>query len=57
MGNKIGTLVGLTAEAAEAGRDVAMQAAAMNPVALNRDAVTQDVIDRELEVGKELARG
>ena len=56
MGNKIGTLVGLTAEAAEAGRDVAMQAAAMNPVALNRDAVTQDVIDRELEVGKELAR-
>ena len=56
MGNKIGTLVGLTAEAAEAGRDVAMQAAAMNPVALNRDSVTQDVIDRELEVGKELAR-
>ena len=56
MGNKIGTLVGLTAESAEAGRDVAMQAAAMNPVALNRDAVTQDVIDRELEVGKELAR-
>ena len=40
MGNKIGTLVGLTAEAAEAGRDVAMQAAAMNPVALNRDAVS-----------------
>ena len=56
MGNKIGTLVGLTAEAAEAGRDVAMQAAAMNPVALNSDAVSQDVIDRELEVGKELAR-
>ena len=44
------------AEAAEAGRDVAMQAAAMNPVALNRDAVSQEVIDRELEVGKELAR-
>jgi len=56
MGNKIGTLVGLTAEAAEAGRDVAMQAAAMNPVALNRDAVPQEVIDRELEVGKDLAR-
>ena len=56
MGNKIGTLVGLTAEAAEAGRDIAMQAAAMNPVALNRDAVPQEVIDRELEVGKDLAR-
>lgn len=56
MGNKIGTLVGLTAEAAEAGKDVAMQAAAMNPVALNRESVSQDLIDRELEVGKELAR-
>ena len=56
MGNKIGTLVGLTAEAAEAGRDIAMQAAAMNPVALNRDVVPQEVIDSELEVGKDLAR-
>ena len=56
MGNKIGTLVGLTAEAAEAGKDVAMQAAAMNPVALNRDSVPQETVDRELEVGKELAR-
>jgi len=49
-------LVGLSAEASEAGRNIAMQAAAMNPVALNRTSVTQDVIDRELEVGKELAR-
>ena len=56
MGNKIATLVGLSAEASEAGRNIAMQAAAMNPVALNRTSVTQDVIDRELEVGKELAR-
>lgn len=56
MGNKIATLVGLTAEAQEAGRDIAMQAAAMNPVALNRDAVSQDLIDRELEVGRDLAR-
>ena len=56
MGNKIGTLVGLTAEAEEAGKDVAMQAAAMNPVALNRDSVSEEVIARESEVGKELAR-
>ena len=55
-GNKLATVVGLTAEAEEAGRNVAMQAAAMNPVALNRDEVPQDVIDRELEVGKDLAR-
>ncbi len=55
-GNKLATIVGLTSEADEAGRNVAMQAAAMNPVALNRDSVEQSIIDRELEVGKELAR-
>jgi len=55
-GNKLATLVGLSAEAEEAGRNVAMQAAAMNPVALNREQVPQEAIDRELEVGKELAR-
>ena len=56
MGNKIGTLVGLTAEAAEAGKDVAMQAAAMNPVALDKDSVPAEVKERELEVGREQAR-
>ncbi len=56
MGNKIATLVTLTEEAAEAGRDVAMQAAAMNPLALNKDGVSQEAIDREIEVGKEQAR-
>ncbi len=55
-GNKLATIVGLTAEAEEAGKNVAMQAAAMNPVALDRDSVEQEIIDRELEVGKELAR-
>jgi len=55
-GNKLATIIGMSEEAEEAGRNVAMQAAAMNPVALNRDAVPQDVIDRELEVGKDLAR-
>lgn len=55
-GNKLATLVGLNAEAEEAGRNVAMQAAAMNPVGLNRDSVDQETINRELEVGKDLAR-
>ncbi len=55
-GNKLATLVGMNEEAAEAGRNVAMQAAAMNPVSLNRDEVPADVIERELEVGKDLAR-
>ena len=58
-GNQVAALVGLSASGdgvAEAGRDVAMQAAAMAPVALNRDGVAQDIIEKELEIGKELAR-
>lgn len=55
-GNKLATIVGLSDEAQEAGHNVAMQAAAMNPVSLNRDGVPQEVIDRELELGREQAR-
>ncbi|PZF73006.1 translation elongation factor Ts [Taibaiella soli] len=45
--NRIGVLVALTTEAPEAGRDVAMQIAAMNPVAVNADSVSADVVERE----------
>ena len=38
-----------------AGKDVAMQIAAMNPIALNKDGVDQTVIDKEIEIGKEQA--
>ncbi|MFC2112218.1 translation elongation factor Ts [Bacteroidota bacterium] len=57
-GNMLSSMVGLNKDVADAqvGKDVAMQVAAMNPVALNRDAVTQDVIDKELEIGREQAR-
>lgn len=55
-GNKLASLVGLSAKQEEAGKNVAMQIAAMNPVALNKDAVSQEMIDRELEIGRELAR-
>ena len=41
--------------AAEAGRQVAMQVAAMNPIAINKDGVDARTIEREIEVGKELA--
>ena len=57
-GNQLATLVGLTSgsDAAEdAGKQVAMQIAAMNPIALNKDGVDQDTISREIEIGKELA--
>lgn len=44
---RIGVLVGLSKEAADAGKDVAMQIAAMNPVAVDPDSVSADIIARE----------
>ena len=57
-GAKLGVLVEMTGsgDLAEAGRDVAMQAAAMNPVAATRDDVPQDLQDKEREIGREQAR-
>lgn len=54
-GNKIGVLVALslTGDNVEAaGKDVAMQIAAMSPVALDKNDVSQSMIDREIEIGK-----
>ncbi|QBQ42297.1 translation elongation factor Ts [Sphingobacterium psychroaquaticum] len=56
---RLGVLVGLSADAAgaeEAGRDVAMQIAAMNPVAIDKDGVDAHTIERELEIAKEQIR-
>lgn len=44
---RIGVLVGLNKEAAEAGKDVAMQIAALNPVAVDAASVPADVVARE----------
>lgn len=54
-GNQIASLVGLTKKAEEEGKQVAMQVAAMAPIALDEASVSQETIDREIEVGKELA--
>jgi elongation factor Ts len=55
-GNRVGTIVGLNkAGFEELGRDVAMQAAAMAPVALNKESVSAEVIAKEIEIGKDLA--
>ncbi|MGB8194373.1 MAG: translation elongation factor Ts, partial [Chitinophagaceae bacterium] len=48
--NRIGVLVGFNKDAGEAGRDVAMQIAAMNPVAVDADSVPADVIAREKDI-------
>jgi elongation factor Ts len=45
--NRMGVLVGLNKEAAEAGKDVAMQIAAMNPVAVDANSVAPEVVERE----------
>jgi elongation factor Ts len=44
---RMGVLVGLSTEAAELGRDLAMQIAAMNPVAVDADSVPVETVDRE----------
>ena len=56
---KIATIVGLSAKvdgAEEVAKDVAMQAAAMNPLALNENSVDQSVIDKEIEIAKDQLR-
>lgn len=59
MGNKAGVIVGLN-KASDAfitpARDVAMQVAAMKPIAVSQDGISQAVIDKEIEIGKEIAR-
>ncbi len=59
MGYKAGVLVGLSAAGDghfDAGRDVAMQVAAMKPVAVDQDGVDQTTIEKEIEIGMEVAR-
>lgn len=56
---KIATLVSLSANvegADEAAKNVAMQAAAMNPIALNEDGVDAAIIEKEIEIAKEQLR-
>lgn len=57
---KLGVLVAFAGvngtDVAELGKDVAMQIAAMKPVALDKDGIDAAIIEREIEVGKEQAR-
>ena len=58
-GNRMGVLVEMNNAPSDAnmnaGKDTAMQIAAMNPLALNEAQVPADTIAREIEVGKEQA--
>ena len=57
---KLGVLVALKngqgTQVEDAGKDVAMQIAAMNFVAVDKDGVDSTTVEREIEVGKEQAR-
>jgi len=57
-GNRLATLVGFTKSGhnIQVYKDVAMQVAAMNPVAVDKSDVPGAIIDQELEIGKEQAR-
>ncbi len=58
-GNKIATLVSLSANvegAEEAARNVAMQAAAMSPIALDETGVDAAVVEKEIEIAKDQLR-
>lgn len=54
-GNQLGVLVEFEGNLNDEtiGKDVAMQIAAMNPIAVTRDSVDASVIDKELEIAKE----
>lgn len=59
MGNKAGVIVGLNKvgdKFVEVGKNVAMQAAAMKPIALDKDGVDSSLVESEIEIGKEQAR-
>jgi elongation factor Ts len=51
--NRMGVLVGMSHEAAEAGKDVAMQIAAMNPLAIDESAIDPATIAREKDIAIE----
>jgi elongation factor Ts len=58
-GNKIASLVGLSESfdnAQNVGKDLSMQIAAMNPVAIDETGVSQDVIEKEIEIAKDQLR-
>ncbi|MGZ8510725.1 MAG: translation elongation factor Ts [Chitinophagaceae bacterium] len=54
--NRIGVLVGLSKDAPEVGKDLAMQIAALNPVAVDAASVPADVIAREKDIIMELMK-
>ena len=57
-GNRLATIVGFNSATVseEVAKDVAMQVAAMAPVAVDKKDVSTETLQREIEIGKEQAR-
>jgi elongation factor Ts len=62
LGSKLGVLIKFeevkdgSDELSNIGKDIAMQVAAMNPISIKREDVPKEVVDKELEIYKELAK-
>ena len=59
MGYRAGVIVAFNVEGThvvEPGKNVAMQIAAMRPIAVDKDGVDPSVVEKEIEIGKEVAR-
>lgn len=57
-GNRLASIVALNKNGeaiAEAGKQIAMQVAAMDPIALDEASVDSSVIDKEMAIGREMA--
>ncbi len=57
-GNKLASMAGFNQSGVETqvGKDIVMQIAAMNPVAIDKDSVSKEDIEKELEIGREQAK-
>ena len=57
-GNKLATVVGFNKENVDAdvSKDIAMQVAAMNPIAVTSDQIPQELKDTEMEIARDKAR-
>ena len=59
MGNRAAVIVAVNLEGPqyeEPAKNVAMQVAAMHPIALDKDGVDSSIVEKEIEIGKEIAR-
>ncbi len=54
--NRIGVLVGMDKESEEVGKNIAMQVAALSPVAVDADSVPADIVSREKSLIMEMMK-